>query len=89
MNMDSFELKAEDLEKVIGGMEQQQRTSGIECPNCKGFIPISMMQIITASSIFCPACGLRLDLDNAKSQKAIEALKRLEEAQRGLGTKNQ
>ena len=52
------------------------------CPSCGEFIPISMQQILESSSIFCPSCGLRLDINKVASSKAIEALKKAEEAQK-------
>ena len=71
-------LTEEDLININGGTDNEgKQTSGIPCPFCHAFIPISMYQIINGSSIFCPACGLRLDIDPAKSAKALEALKRI------------
>lgn len=69
-------LTEEDLININGGTDSKQ-TSGMPCPSCHAFIPISMYQIISGSSIFCPACGLRLDIDKSKSEKALEALKRI------------
>jgi hypothetical protein len=40
-----------------------------------------MQQIITESSIFCPHCGLRLNINHQESQPAIEALKKFQQAQ--------
>ena len=37
--------------------------------------------IITESSIFCPHCGLRLNINHQESQPAIEALKKFQQAQ--------
>ncbi len=78
--MDSIELKIEDLEKVVGG--QQQRISGFDCPQCGSFIPTTMEQIIKVAALVCPRCGLRLNIDNAKTVKTIEALIRLTEQQK-------
>ena len=55
----------------VGVTQQSQRPSGMPCPQCGGFIPVSMQQIITDSSILCPHCGL-----------AIDALKKFQQAQR-------
>ena len=38
--------------------DNKQRMSGMPCPNCRNFIPISMMQMIEAKGITCPICGL-------------------------------
>lgn len=57
----------------------QQRISGMPCPNCQSFIPISMHQLMSMNSIFCPVCGLRLDINKNSSERAGEALRKLEE----------
>jgi len=62
--------------------QQPQWMSGMKCPNCDGFIPISMYQILAGSSVFCPRCGLRLDINTKDSARAIEALRKVEKAQR-------
>lgn len=60
---------------------QQMRPSGLPCPVCQGFIPTSMQQIITDSAIICPHCGLRLTINRQLSRPAIEALKKVQQAQ--------
>lgn len=41
-----------------------------------------MYQIIASSSIFCPSCGLRLDINKNASSRAIDALKKVDAAQK-------
>lgn len=65
----------------VGVTQQAQRPSGMPCPQCGGFIPVSMQQIIADSSILCPHCGLRLNINHQESQTAIEALKKFQQAQ--------
>ena len=62
--------------------QQAQRPSGMPCPQCGGFIPVSMQQIITDPSILCPHCGLRLNINQQESRPAIDALKKFQQAQR-------
>ena len=60
--------------------DNKQRISGMSCPNCRNFIPISMMQMIEAKGIICPICGLRLNIDKSGiSDKSRKILKKLEE----------
>lgn len=66
----------------VGVTQQAQRPSGMPCPQCGGFIPVSMQQIITDSSILCPNCGLRLNINQQESRPAIDALKKFQQAQR-------
>lgn len=66
----------------VGVTQQAQRPSGMPCPQCGGFIPVSMQQIITDSSILCPHCGLRLNINQQESRPAIDALKKFQQAQR-------
>ena len=39
---------------------------------------------MASSSIFCPSCGLRLDINKSASSKAIEALKKVDAAQKAV-----
>ena len=59
-----------------------QSVSGIRCPNCGNSIPISLHQILFSNDLFCPTCGLRINIDKRKSDKALEMRKRVEEAQK-------
>ena len=40
------------------------------------------------SMIVCPSCGLVLNIDPVKSRKAIDALKKVQEAQENLDRKS-
>jgi len=62
--------------------QQQQRIPGIRCPHCGNLIPTSIQQILFSSSLFCPTCGLKLNIDKRKSDKALEMLKKVDEAQK-------
>ena len=46
-----------------------------------------MHQILESSAIFCPSCGLRLDINKAALSKSIEALKKVAEAQKEAESK--
>ena len=61
---------------------QQQRVPGIRCPHCCNFIPTSIQQILFSSCLFCPTCGLKLNIDKRKSDKALQILAKVDEAQR-------
>jgi DNA-directed RNA polymerase subunit RPC12/RpoP len=64
-------------------MQQQlQRVPGIRCPHCGNLIPTSIQQILFSSSLFCPTCGLKLNIDKRKSDKALEMIKKVEDAQK-------
>ncbi|RGN51175.1 MULTISPECIES: hypothetical protein [unclassified Bacteroides] len=60
--------------------ELQQKT-GLNCPVCGAFIPATITQLITVSSLSCSHCGLRLDIDREASRKAIDALTKVRKAQ--------
>lgn len=59
-----------------------QHIGGLPCPKCRQMIPISMQQMLMHHTFFCPSCGLRLDIDKNKSDKAIEALRKIEAAEK-------
>ncbi|MEG1498193.1 MAG: hypothetical protein RRX93_01195 [Bacteroidales bacterium] len=54
--------------------------SGMNCPVCKGFIPISIYQLLHDTNIICPHCSLSLSINHTLSQPAMDALKKVEEA---------
>lgn len=62
--------------------QQQQRIPGIPCPHCGNLIPTSIQQILFSSCLFCPTCGLKLNIDKRKSDKALKILAKIDEAQR-------
>lgn len=53
---------------------------GMQCPVCSEFIPISIYQLLHEGSITCPHCELTMTINKTQSQKALEALKKVEEA---------
>lgn len=59
---------------------QQQKPSGMNCPICGGFIPISIQQILDAGQVVCPHCSLVLNINKSQSRAAIDALKKVNDA---------
>ena len=59
-----------------------QHMPGMQCPNCGSLIPTSIQQILFSNSLCCPICGLRINIDKRKSDKALEMLKKIEDAQK-------
>ena len=57
---------------------------GIPCPHCNTKIPTSMQELVTASKIVCPICRLELWINKSESQKAIDAMNKVLEAQNNL-----
>lgn len=53
---------------------------GLNCPECNFKITISIEQLVSGSSVICPSCGLKLEIDNQKSKPAINAVKKLDNA---------
>ncbi len=62
--------------------QETQRLPGIRCPHCGNFIPTSIQQILFSGCLFCPTCGLKLNIDKRKSDKALKILAKVDEAQR-------
>lgn len=58
-----------------------QHMPGMPCPKCEKFIPISIVDLLFTMSIRCPHCFLRLDIDRQNSQKAMQILAKVNEAQ--------
>lgn len=59
-----------------------QQTSGMKCPLCQGFIPISIYQLLHENGIMCPHCGLSMTINKTQSKKALDALAKVEAATR-------
>ena len=59
-----------------------QHMPGIPCPNCGNFIPTSIQQILFSNILCCPICGLRINIDKRKSDKALKMLEKIDEAQK-------
>lgn len=61
-----------------------QRLSGIPCPSCNSFIPLSLNQILNTGNIFCPYCGLKLNIDNKPSDKIKEILEKIDKMKKEI-----
>lgn len=59
-----------------------QRMSGMKCPVCDGFIPISIQQLLFDGGISCPHCGLLMTINRHQSRAAMEALAKVNAAMR-------
>lgn len=57
-----------------------QRVSGMNCPVCQMFIPISIPQLLYEGGIMCPHCGLMMTINKSQSKQALDALKKVEDA---------
>ena len=61
---------------------QQMQPITIKCPNCGNDILIgSIESLLSNNFFFCGRCHLKLELNKAKSQKALDALKKVSNAQ--------
>lgn len=58
------------------------RISGMNCPICQNFIPISISQLLYDGGIMCPHCGLRMTINQSLSRRALDALRKVENATR-------
>lgn len=68
--------------------QHEQRIPEIRCPKCGNPIPVSIQQILFSSSLFCPICGLRLNIDKRKSDKALKILAKVDDSQRRVESCN-
>ena len=89
-NNEPREITQEELDEIVGGYiptrprmeQQQQRVPGIRCSQCGNFIPTSIQQILFSRTLFCPTCGLKLNIDKRKAEKALKILEKVDEAMR-------
>lgn len=74
----------------MGKIEEHSREqkTGLKCPQCGIFIETSIFQLLTEQGLTCPACHLRLNIDHIKSQPAMDALRKVQQAQKNLEEKS-
>ena len=78
----TLKISPDDLKRIVGGIgvsDSAKRPSGMPCPQCHGFIPITMQQIVADGHITCPNCGLRLNINRPENINIIEMLKNHQE----------
>ena len=89
-NNEIREITQEELDKIVGGyipdrprmQQHQQKAPGICCPQCNNVIPITIQQLAFSSVLFCPTCGLKLNIDKKKHEKTLKILENVDEAMR-------
>ena len=83
-----YELNDTEMENVVGGRNAaNEKGAGFKCPDCDGWINITIYEIIKGAAIVCPHCGLVLTIDKTKSNSAIDALRKVQKAQEKLNSK--
>lgn len=62
----------------------QRQVAGLNCPQCHTFIPTSITELLSSMALVCPCCQLRLSIDPQNSKTALDALDKIQAAQRQL-----
>lgn len=62
----------------------QQKTPGLNCPQCGAFIPTSIPELLYSRGLHCMHCGLTLTINRNESKRAMEILKNVNDAQQNL-----
>ncbi len=50
------------------------KTSGMSCPQCGGYIPLSLEELLTGRSITCPHCDLQLTINRKATRQVLDKL---------------
>lgn len=50
------------------------KTSGMSCPQCGGYIPLSLEELLTGRSITCPHCDLHLTINRKATRQVLDKL---------------
>lgn len=58
----------------------QQERHGLHCPECNGFIPLTMDRLLSRQPLYCMDCGLKIEINIEKSAAALEALQKVKNA---------
>ena len=62
----------------------QRQMVGLACPQCHTFIPTTITELLQSMALVCPSCRLRLSIDTQNSQTALQALGKIQAAQKRL-----
>ena len=65
-------------------MGNQQNTPGMKCPQCGKIIQTSIAELLSAPSIHCQYCGLELRINREESKKAMDLMRKVQEAEQNL-----
>ena len=55
----------------------QPRIYRLTCPYCNKYIPLLEQWDLSSATLCCPNCGVKIIIDNKKSDKAVELIKKL------------
>lgn len=64
-------------------MTTNQNKPGLACPRCREHIAVSAVELL-AGKIQCPRCYLALYVDRNASQTALDALKKIRQAEENV-----
>ncbi len=88
MKNNGFELNDKTMAEVVGGQNtDDERGPGFKCPYCGEWITVTIYDILSSEFITCTYCSNVLPVEKSKSGKAIEALRKVKEAQEKLKNK--
>lgn len=88
MKNNGFELNDKTMAEVVGGQNTDgEKGSGFRCPNCGKWITVTIYDILSSDSVTCTSCSYVLPIDKSKSNSAIDALRKVKEAQEKLKNK--
>jgi len=65
-------------------LQQDDSKKGLKCPVCGNLIQISVADLLFSQKIVCPKCRLNISIDRNESKKAMEILKKVNDAQSNL-----
>ncbi len=61
-----------------------QHVTEMKCPECDGFISVSVQQLLVDSGITCPHCGLFMSISRPQSKTKTDALEKVRVAMEKL-----
>ena len=88
MKNTKYELNDMAMENIVGGQNaDDENGSGFKCPGCGVRIKITIYDIIKGDAIVCKECGLIIPIEKTNSHNAIDALRKVKEAQENVNNK--
>ncbi|MEQ9062781.1 MAG: hypothetical protein RIE58_01295 [Vicingaceae bacterium] len=64
----------------IANEAQYSKTPGLNCPQCSFRISVSVPMLLSGAAIVCPACNLKLNVEQEQSKPCLDELKKVNDA---------
>jgi transcription elongation factor Elf1 len=65
---------------MIQPVASGKQDPGLQCPQCKNLIRLTIEDLLSRDRFFCGCCGLELKLDRSRSKRSLDLMAKVHEA---------